>query len=412
MLAFGFGFLPEENAFDGDDAGSRVVNLVTDRGLRVAGTANSPSHVRQLSFDPGHVTEDLLREAKAISRELSHEDVTSEVDTMTVQIADLEEPAGAQWGRQVAMAFAEATVNGAAWASSPSGFIETAQMVNPQVREELLSTYVPRELAGRSDLEVLRMLAEAEKSVLLEGPPGTGKTVAAMKALQGLRPVVVQCSESTTVADLMGVYQPVERSSQFTWLDGPVVTAMAKGRPLLLDDCHALHPGVQVALHPICDSRRSVDVIDRPGQQHIDAAPGFAVILTSNPDEGAGITRALRNRMAAIVNVPTDFAIARMLRVPSLLVDLAVELQRRADDDGAHGLGHWVPSMRELLEVRDLTNSLDVNFAAHALVSKCSNDEDRDFAVQWLRRYVGDEFAEYGVLTSGSTYESASTFES
>lgn len=59
------------------------------------------------------------------------------------------------------------------------------------------------------------------------------------------------------------------------------------------------------------DGRRSIDVIDRPGQQHLEAADGFCLLLTFNPGHGPGLSEPVRNRMALIVDVPTDFDTAR-----------------------------------------------------------------------------------------------------
>ena len=98
---------------------------------------------------------------------------------------------------------------------------------------------------------------------------------------------------------------------------------MEQGRPLLLDDAGALHQGVQTALHPALDTRRSIDVIDRPGTQHLQAADGFTLILTFNPGNGPGLSEPVRNRMALVIEVPTDFATAHQLEVPTVVIDVA-----------------------------------------------------------------------------------------
>lgn len=404
MLVFGFSFIPEEARFDEDEVDSSVVNLVTDSGVTVWGAARSPQ-CRALVRDGEQVPSAALREAAmSITADLSDADTPPGVRTAVCSMPDLT-GSGPQLAMTVARQFATASFHGDAMRNDAEGFIEALQLTNPLIREEYSNAYLPRHLGGRRDVDVVRALGGAEKPLLLEGPPGSGKTTLCREAF-GQSLLVVQCSHATTIGDIVGVNQPSGDSEHpFTWVDGPLLEAMLQGRPVLFDDIGALHPGVQTALHSVCDARRSIDVIDRPGGGHIAAAAGFSVVATLNPGEGHGITTPMRNRMSVVLTVPTDLSVARNLRVPAVFVDVAERLERRAEIDRESGLTPWVPSLRELVGARDVAEVFDNHFAALALVSKCPEGTGRDAAIAEFRHHFGEDFAAGGVLVSGGHYD-------
>lgn len=404
MLVFGFSFIPEEARFDEDEVDSSVVNLVTDTGITVWGAARSPEYRALVGGGEQLPTAALREAARSITGDLSDADTPPGVRTAVCFMPDLV-GRGPQVAASVARKFATASFHGDAMRNDAEGFIEALQLTNPQIREEYSNAYLPRHLGGRRDVDVVRGLGAAEKPLLLEGPPGSGKTILCREAF-GQSLLIVQCSHATTIGDIVGVNQPSGDSDRpFTWVDGPLIEAMTQGRPILFDDIGALHPGVQTALHSVCDARRDIDVIDRPGGGHITAAAGFTVVATLNPGVGHGLTAPMRNRMSAILTVPTDLGVARTLRVPAVFVDVAERLERRAEIDREAGMTPWVPSLRELVGARDVAEVFDNLFAALALVSKCPEGTERDAAIAEFRHHFGEDFAARGVLVSGGHYD-------
>lgn len=406
MLLFGFGFVPDEDQFD-DEIDSTYVNLVTDAGVRVWGSTTSPLRRHDpLPSAPRARVEALAALAREVEEQCAPGEVPHHVRLGVINVDDGLATAGKS-AEVLAREFALAVHSEKAMRADPDTFLEMVVRLSPDLARQMRDAYIPRTLAGRSDVHIIRTIAETGQPIALGGPPGSGKTTLVREAF-GDELIIVPCSTATTWPDLVGLHQPVPGDEgPFKWIDGPLWRAMQQGRPLLLDDAGALHQGVQTALHPALDTRRSIDVIDRPGTQHLQAASGFTLILTFNPGNGPGLSGPVRNRMALVVDVPTDFATARQLEVPTVVIDVAEALQRRADVDRADGLDRWVPSLRELLAARDLAAAVDVEFAAEALVSKAPTLADREETLALFRRRLGGRFATGGALVSGSTHQSA-----
>ena len=406
MLAFGFGFVPDEDQFD-DEIDSTYVNLITDTGLRIWGATTHPLS-QQLPLPAS--SRDRVKALSTVAREIEEQcapgEVPHHVRLGVVNVGD-DGPATAVTPAVVARDFAVAVHAERTMRADPDTFLDMIVQLSPELARQMRDSYIPRTLAGRSDVQVIRAITATGQPIALGGPPGSGKTTLVREAL-GDDLIIVPCSTATTWPDLVGLHQPVAgEEGPFKWIDGPLWQAMEQGRPLLLDDAGSLHQGVQTALHPVLDTRRSLDVIDRPGTQHVEAADGFTIILTFNPGNGPGLSEPVRNRMAMIVDVPTDFATAHQLEVPPVVVDVAEALQRRADADREDGMDRWVPSLRELLAVRDLASAVDVEFAAEALISKAPTPADREEALSLFRRRLGDRFAAGGALVSGSMHQTA-----
>lgn len=406
MLVFGFGFVPEEDEFD-DELNSTYINIVTDTGLRIWGSAVSPmSRQETLPVAPQQRLEVLGQIARDIEEQCAPGDVPHHVQVAAASLGDLPD-SGPRAAEEVAREFAAAVHTEKTMRVGPDTYLEMLVQLSPELARQIRDTYIPRTLAGRSDVQIIRAVVATGQPLALGGPPGSGKTTLCMEAI-GEDLIVVPCSTATTWADLVGLHQPVPgEEGPFKWIDGPLWTAMSQGRPLLLDDAGALHQGVQTALHPALDGRRSIDVIDRPDQQHLQAADGFCLLLTFNPGHGPGLSEPVRNRMALIVDVPTDFDTARQLKVPMAVIDVAEAMQRRADADREDGLDRWVPSLRELLAVRDLAEAVDLEFAAQALVSKAPTLADREETLELFRHRFGERFAAGGAMTSGTAHQVA-----
>lgn len=231
--------------------------------------------------------------------------------------------------------------------------------------------YRPRLVGGLKDVDVLRRAHNAQMTVLLSGAPGTGKT-ALCQATFGDELIAVSCNDGMILPDLVGQWMPVpHKPGEFEWHDGPLLTAMLEGRPFLLEDFSWMSLTLQAALLPVLDHRRCITVGDRPGGQQVEAAEGFSVVITQNPDVGVGITDPIRDRIAFEIEVPSDLTTAERLGADPDLMVIAHRLEeadRSLRQEGGYG---WVPSIRTLLDATKVRDVYGAPFAAATFVAAC-----------------------------------------
>jgi MoxR-like ATPase len=241
--------------------------------------------------------------------------------------------------------------------------------------------YHPRALADLPDVEALRRLREAQVAVLLYGPPGTGKTSLIEAAFPDL--ITVAGDGDTTVGDLVGEYTQDENGG-YTFVYGPLVTAMQEGRALLLDDATLISPKVLAALYPAMDGRRQIQVKAHKGET-VTATDGFYVIAGHNPGvHGAVLTEALASRFSVQIQVGSDYDLAASLKINRTAVRIARHLAT-AQVSGEIG---WAPQLRELIAFQKVSDVLGTD-AAFANLIGIAPLEDRDTVAEIVQKAIG-----------------------
>ena len=142
--------------------------------------------------------------------------------------------------------------------------------------------------------KILRAL-QIRKPILLEGPPGVGKStiISTLSRAAGRYLYRYNLSEQTDLTDLFGSDLPVPNGlpGQFAWVDGPFLSAIQNGDWILLDEINLASQSILEGLNAILDHRGEAYIpeLDRSFRVH----PDTRIFAAQNPVFQGGNRKSL-----------------------------------------------------------------------------------------------------------------------
>jgi MoxR-like ATPase len=158
---------------------------------------------------------------------------------------------------------------------------------------DLLRRLTTKVVGRRRELESVVAALAAGRHLLLEGPPGTGKSTV-LRAIAEETDIAFEFVEGNaelTPARLLGSFDPAavlsEGYSPDVFVDGPLLSALRDGSLLYVEEINRIPEETLNVLITVM-SEGEVHV---PRLGHVAAAPGFRLVAAMNPFDAVGTAR-------------------------------------------------------------------------------------------------------------------------
>ncbi len=211
------------------------------------------------------------------------------------------------------------------------------------VMSEVVRRVADRLVGRRRELELVLAAIDAGRHVLIEGPPGTGKStlLRAVADELGVGFEFVEGNAELTPARLVGHFDPArvlaEGYDPDVFVDGPLVTALRDGSLLYVEELNRVPEETLNVLVTVMSERE----LHVPRLGRVVAAPGFRLVAAMNPFDAVGTARISGAIYDRVCRISVDYQRAAeeeaivMRGVPGADADWVtriVELVRRTRD--------------------------------------------------------------------------------
>ena len=233
-------------------------------------------------------------------------------------------------------------------------------------RSSLIASLDDTVIGRRREVELVVAALDADRHVLLEGPPGTGKSTLLRAVAEGLGIgfVFVEGNAELTPARLVGHFDPArvltDGYDPDVFVDGPLVTAMRDGSLLYVEEINRIpEETLNVLITVMSEGELNV-----PRYGRVAASSGFRLVAAMNPFDAVGTARisgAVYDRVCRVsvgyqnAEVEQRIAGRGTKNLPDGWLDKVVELVRRTRTHGDLRVGS---SVRGAIDMTAVTVSL------------------------------------------------------
>jgi MoxR-like ATPase len=233
-------------------------------------------------------------------------------------------------------------------------------------RRDLIASLDDTVIGRRREVELVVAALDADRHVLLEGPPGTGKSTLLRAVAEGLGIgfVFVEGNAELTPARLVGHFDPArvltDGYEPDVFVDGPLATAMRDGSLLYVEEINRIpEETLNVLITVMSEGELNV-----PRYGRVAAASGFRLVAAMNPFDAVGTARisgAIYDRVCRVsvgyqnAEVEQRIAGRGTRNLPDGWLDKVVELVRRTRTHSDLRVGS---SVRGAIDMAAVTVSL------------------------------------------------------